>query len=285
MKKAFTVILAFLCVFSLFCGCTAYNNTDTATPDEADPANTTTVTASSDEIQTNAPAEDSSAEKAVKVYMDNMDLWEADAEDNDWYGYLFLDLDFDGVLELVSSTNTSSGSYSYNKYYRADIENGTVSEIPFPDINEEMQCDFTGTDYPQLYKNNTTGKLKYMTFNNLREDPTSHSVYMGELYLDDAGNIAVNELWSFSYKMDSSNLEGYCTYTVPGDDGTSKSVDYDAYLKTLEQYEAENTNMLLEFKTVSGRGTNDAGYTNFADLDYDSRYELLLESYKAFSYK
>ncbi|MBR3971711.1 MAG: hypothetical protein IKJ83_02345 [Ruminococcus sp.] len=270
MKKLISLILAVLFVMAIFCGCAKEEDTNTAADN-----NPTETTA--------APAEPSLSEEAVRIYMDNMDLWKAEVDDTSWYGYLFLDLDFDGVLELIAATNMGTGFFSYNKYYRVDMDSKTVSEIPFPDVIEEMQCDYTGIDYPQLYKNNETGKLKYMMYDNSRSGAMQYTTTISELWMEN-GSIASHNLWTYDYLMDYDHQEGVETFTVYGEDNSSENVDKDGYYAVLEEYENNNTRQELKFLTVSGRGSDTADYDSFADLDYNAQYELLLESYNAFSY-
>ena len=273
MKKTLSLVLALLLFVSVFCGCAKDSNSETS------------KTSTTDEVSTTAPAtaENVAPEEIVKMYMDNADVWANDSEGIDWFGYLFLDLDFDGVLELVYTTCMGTGFYSYNKYYKLDTDTKTVSEIPFPDVVEDMQCDYTGIDYPQLYKNNSTGELKYMMYDNARDGLFRHTTHLSELFLDENGNVSVNYLWSFDYTADEDNTNGTFTYTNY-ENNVAKEVDEETYDKTINQYETDNTNLNLQFKTIAGHGTIETEYSNFAELDYDAQYELLLESYNAFSH-
>ena len=279
MKKLISVIISLLCITSALCGCTK----DTDTTPTSDSKTTTAASDNTTESSASADKPDA-AEEAIRIYMDNMDIWQAETDDTSWYGYLFLDLDFDGTLELIASTNTGTGFFSYNKYYKLDTESETVSEISFPSINEEMQCDYTGIDYPQLYKDNATGKLKYMMYDNTRNGAMHHTTTISELWYEN-NIINTKNLWTYDYLMDYDHQEGVETFTIYGDDNTTQTVDKDSYYNVLAQYENNNTHQELTFLTVSGTGNEENDYDSFADLDYDAQYELLLESYKAFSYK
>ena len=278
MKKFLSLILALLCVLSVFCGCSSYqelnvNQSETTTTEEATEPETPPS-----HTNTKEPKD------IVKIYMDNIDVWKANAESTEWYGYLFLDLDFDGVLELVSSVCRGTGFFSENKYYKANLDTNTVSEIPFPNKNSSMECDLTGIDYPQLYKNNATGKLKYLMYDNMRNGAANTTTTISELWMDENGNVATKNLWTFNYAAESYNVQGVYTYMTYDEDGKAITITESEYDELLEQYEIANTNLKMEFKTVSGYGTIESDYSDFHALDYNSQTELLLESYNAFKY-
>lgn len=276
MKKIISFVLVLVLTLSVFCGCSSSENkTDTQT--EA-----TEATTEPQNLPTHSKA--TSDEAVVKVFMDNIDVWKSTVESTEWYGYLFLDLDFDGVLELVSTVCRGTGFFSENKYYKADMQAKTVSEIPFPGRDSSMECDLTGIDYPQLYRNNATGKLKYLMYDNMRNGAANTTTTLSELWLDENGNIATQNLWTFDYAAESYDVQGVYTYITYDESGKAITITEAEYDELLEQYEIANTNLKMEFKTVSGYGTIESDYSDFHSLDYNKQTELLLESYNAFKY-
>ena len=276
MKKIISFVLVLVLTLSVFCGCSSSENkTDTQT--EA-----TEATTEPQNLPTHSKA--TSDEAVVKVFMDNIDVWKSTVESTEWYGYLFLDLDFDGVLELVSTVCRGTGFFSENKYYKANLDTNTVSEIPFPNKNSSMECDLTGIDYPQLYRNNATGKLKYLMYDNMRNGAANTTTTLSELWLDENGNIATQNLWTFDYAAESYDVQGVYTYITYDESGKAITITEAEYDELLEQYEIANTNLKMEFKTVSGYGTIESDYSDFHSLDYNKQTELLLESYNAFKY-
>lgn len=286
MKKSLSVILVLLLVISVFCGC-AKDSSDTDKTTSATSAttvNTTETVASTTEV-TFTPDGKLAAEAAVRIYMDNIDVWKYESENPKWYGYLFLDLDSDGVLELVKTEVSGYAINSDNNYYRIDTDTNSVVEISFPDKIADNQWDFNGTDYPDLYKNNATGKCHFMTYNNNRHEEVDSTITIGELYMDDNHTLKERNLWSIYVDVNEEtlNLNSYI-YTVFDENGNGTTVSEETYFKTLDDYEKENTNLNLEFKTVIGQGDGAIDSKAFADQDADSQYKLLLESYKAYKF-
>jgi len=282
MKKYFSVLMALLCILSVFCGCSDTQNTkETSAPASTDKADTTTVAPT-----TEAPEDTSLAAKYVKIYMDNIDMWKYTPEANQQCGYLFLDLNSDGVLELIQSTSTGYENKSNNKYYAIDTATETVFEVPFPDKDEENQCDFNESSYPQIYKNNATGKIHFLTANQIKSEEINTTYVIGEMYMDENFTIKAKNLWELASEYNPQTFElSSEEFFVYDENGEKTSVYKSTYEATLAKYEEENTNLLLKKMVVSGIDSDSDGHINFSDLDYDNQYKLLLESYNTYSYQ
>ena len=274
MKKTIALLLAVLCVFALFCGCSKSSEQ--------------TNSATADEVTTQAPATtepEFSAEEIVQIYMDNMSVWEYVPVSSEAYRYLFLDLDFDGILELITTTMQGSAQASDNKFYRVDTETKTVSEIPFPDKNPNQQWDFEGGDYPQIYRNNETGELKYMVYDHERAAAMAAGMHIGELTLDSDGNISSKNLWATSYIGAESPLsetgEDSYSFSIYDENSNAKEVSEEEYTNYVADYENKNTHMELDFYVVESANVE---YT-FTELTKEEQAEKLLMSYTVFSYK
>ena len=99
--------------------------------------------------------------------MNNIEKWQIDPDKTrmsmEGYCYVFLDLDFDGVLELIASEVQGSGRYSKNSFYRISDDKTSIELIPFDEsVNQKNQCDLIFEDSPVLYKNKSTGNYEYI---------------------------------------------------------------------------------------------------------------------------
>lgn len=276
MKKYLSVLFALLLMISVLCGCA-----EDKAADDTDNQTATTPAATTE----NTAVDKFSPENIVQIYMDNIDVWKHTSDTPVWYGYVFLDFNGDDVLELVKTTITGYEQTSDNTFYRVDTDTNTVVEIPFPDKVEDDQWDFNGNDYPDLYKNNATGEFRLMTSDYSRSDDMSNSTVIGELYMDENGNLQTRKMWSVDVVFENGDYSNaIVSYNVFDEDGNKNPASEEDYLNTLDKYEKENTNMLMEFKTVIGQGDGTTYNEDFASLDRDFQYNLLLESYKAYKY-
>ena len=274
MKKIISVFLLVLFAMGIFCGCAKDNTEDDHNHDHGNEVTTTTTSA-------DVPG-DPFADENVKIYMDNRSVWEYTPEGTEWYGYLFLDLDFDGTLELIRATNAGTGFFSTNKFYKIDKANNTVTELEYTVKKGESQWDFTGGDYPQLYKNNATGELKYMVYDNYRNGMSEGGMSIGEMTLENS-EVITKKLWAFDYAAESEDLNGEFTfvYRTFDEKENAKEVDADAYEDTLAKYEENNTHMNLTFEIVDSTSSS----TPLSELSDTELQEILLRAYNHFSYK
>lgn len=264
MKKLLALSLSVLLLFGTLCAC---GSDDTATPDE-----------STTPVNTTAP----SAQEAVQMYLDNSSVWDITTNEAKWLSALFLDLDFDSTLELVvTSVSTSDYSLVDYKFYKLDAETNSISEIPYPGKEKSADWDFGG-DYPQLYRDNSTGEYKYLVYDNTRDSNTNGVMCIGELTLDSSSNICTSPLWSFTYSVSgySDTADSEFHYYTFDKDGNKEEVDEETYDSTLNSYEQNNTNLNLTFKLVE---SNTIEYT-YSDLTAEEKFDMLLEAYNAFSY-
>lgn len=275
MKKTISALLCLLMLASLLAGCNTNKQNNDATQGATDAPVTTAPT-----------AEEGSAEAAaaVQLYMDNKEVWEIIQDENSvsWYGYLFLDLDFDGTLELIAAQNGGTETRSDNKFYKLDTENNTVVELDYPDKGED-QWDFTGGDYPKVYRNNETQELKYMVYDHIRGGDYTFAMRIGELMLDKDSTVVSKDLWGIKYSMaDPDDSEsGETTFQIFDSEGVETNTDEDTYYNTLSEYELNNTLMDLQFQVVEGFASD---YT-YTELTEAEQQELLLAGYMAYSCK
>ncbi|MBE6712221.1 MAG: hypothetical protein E7580_01735 [Ruminococcaceae bacterium] len=209
-----------------------------------------------------------SPESAVEIYMANKDLWMENPEFPPMagYGYCLLDLDFDGVLELINSVNDGSMRLSTNKYFRIDLDNLTVETIA-PATEDEMEgidYSLTGESDGKLVKNRSNGKMFYIFSDYTRVTFGEAGEVFYENYMKN-GKMYEKEL-SFEYV--SEEKTGY-TFR-------DEEVSEAEYEKKYEAYYKENQNMNLVWEVVDGE--------EFDKASIARQTEMLLSAYKKFSY-
>lgn len=258
MKRLLIISLSLFILLGMLCAC---SSDSTSTADEA---------GTTEAVETDA-----------KIYLDNAAVWEVQSTST-WFGYMFIDLDFDGTLELVQSTREANSDNTVNKFFRLDKETKTVTEISCSDTDAVSIWNFEGGDYPQLYKDNTTGQLKYMVYDNAREAATEGGSRIGELTYNETDGIKTRSMWGFQYASVDGTLEGEFTFTYLSYDENNKAqeISSDEYNKVLEDYESKNTNLGLKFKYIE---QTTESYV-YSDLTAEEKLNVLEEAYNAFSY-
>ena len=286
MKKVLLICLSAILVFSLF-GCVKQTPADpietTASPQQTTAAGTTaapqTAPAPTQAPTTAAPIVNKTLTpaEAVKIYQDNYSLWQKDPDEfyMAGYYYLFLDLDFDGVLELVTTEVQGTGRFSTNKYYKINLADNSVEEIPADKNQGESSLDYYLEDSPELYKNKTTGEYLYIGKDYIRTGGGMDFTAEKTLALKDG---VISETSLFSYERIDAGVsssgetqEFYRVYSLE-----NSEVDKTTYDNERAAYFADFIDVDLDTETIDG-----ADYHNATDAD---KFELLLESYTEFSY-
>ena len=216
-----------------------------------------------------------SPESAVDIYMANKSIWMENPEYSpmNGYGYCLLDLDFDGVLELISSVCDGSGRYSYNKFYRINIKSSSIEEF-----KSEANQDDGGIDYydsardSKLLKNQTSGK-KFYVFKNYGHVSSKEVILSySESYMEKTKfheNFLFSEYWHPDYdnNMDDTVRE----YTFRG-----KKVSKTEYEQRTAAFYSENKDLNLVWTCIPG--------ADFDKSDDSTQRQLLLNAYRGFSY-
>lgn len=286
MKKIILICLSAILVFALF-GCgnqtTADPKETTAAPQQSTAADATaapqTAPAQTQAPTTAAPVVNKTLTpaEAVKIYQDNASLWQKNPDEfyMGGYFYLFLDLDFDGVLELVTTEVQGTGRYSTNKYYKINLADNSVEEITSDKDKGESSIDYYMDDSPELYKNKTTGEYLYIGKDYIRAGGGMDFTAEKTLALKD-GVISETSLFSYE-RIDaavSSNGETQEIYRVYSLE--NNEVDKATYDNERASYFADYIDADLDTETIDG-----GDYSNATDAD---KFELLLDSYTEFSY-
>ncbi len=221
-----------------------------------------------------------SPKSAVEIYMANKEVWKRTTDDMYVYSYSLLDLDFDGVLELITTEFGGSGRYSYNSYYRINIDDKTVEEILSPGIPEsDGGYDYNMyEEYPQLYKNKADGKMFYYCADFVNIMSHENVIFYGKMYYD--GKEIYTE-YMFSEYISAANTTANSTNTDINtysyySNGTHADITEDEYNKKFAEFQSNSTNMNLKWKSIPCE--------DFDSADTATQTKLLTDAYLAFSY-
>lgn len=282
MKKLIALILIMVMAFGICaCGMPAdysaffppeYDNRTTAPKDAPTAPQTNPETQPQTEPK---PDPVLSPESAVTIFLNNVDTWIL--EDRMYmagYQYLFLDLDFDGVLELIATYCDGSGRFSSNDYYKIDLSDYSIKTINDNHSTGDSAVDYILVDYPQLLREPSTDRTFYIMADMVRVGMMA-SVIEAETYIENE-TINFDPLFSkYIYIMESENTPEEESFSIYKN-GAYQDVDKSAYEQAYEEYYHKYDNLNLTYGSVYG--------SDFAKASDSERYDLLLEAYESFSY-
>ena len=300
MKKLFAIFLILACMLSLS-ACSISNfiskesdtkstETETAlqseiesTPSTEVTSSTTPKTESSSKNQTSSKAKTDNNQKkilspksAVDIYMKHKNIWmeNSEYEPMNGYGYCLLDLDFDGVLELISSRNEGSARFTYNKFYKINIQKQTVEEFK-PKSEEKYDDDvdyYAMSHTSKLLKNKSTGVKFYLFQNYTRVSSEEGSITYSKSYFKN-GKLCEDYLFSEYWHPDYANntSEEIWEYSFNGKDVSKKE-----YNKKTKAFYKENPDQKLVWECIAG--------SEFDKADTITQQKMLLNAYRKFSY-
>ncbi len=282
MKKLIALILITVMAFGI-CACGMPTDYSAFFPPEYDnrttaPKDAPTAPQTNPETQPQTePKPDPvlSPESAVTIFLNNVDTWIL--EDRMYmagYQYLFLDLDFDGVLELIATYCDGSGRYSDNHYYRINLSDYSIETVVVDNYDDYNQVDYTLTDYPKLLRETSTNRLFYIKADMVRVGMMA-SVVEYESYFENE-TLKFNSIFQKYISLDSSsNPQEEEFYRVITGENSPK-IDKSAYEQAYEEYYHKYDNLNLTYGSVYG--------SDFAKASDSERYGFLLEAYESFSY-
>lgn len=251
--------LSFLCAAALIFCLTACGNTKTESTGDA-------ATEEPEEIAV------LSVESAVEIYFQNMDVWVESPEKTPMssYGYCLLDLDFDGVLELITSVCDGSGRYSTNRIYKIDPKEGKVT---FLRNEESADPDYYYLkDKTQLLKNSADGTLFYLVAEYTRVNDREGGI--GYYEISEKGE-TVSEKLAFS-ETTSLDYAGGTDGKIREFTFFGKTCSKTEYEQLQAKYYKENTDLNLKWTAIDGEV--------FAAADDNAKKELFRNAYTGFSY-
>lgn len=223
-----------------------------------------------------------SPESAIDIYMANKNIWMFNDEyiPMQRYGYCLLDLDFDGILELIKSANDGSGRYSNNNYYKINLENNSVEEVPSLAEGYGGGYDYyyLGTENIKLLSNKSNDSKFYYCTDYERIMTGDYVTRYGKMYLKD-GKIQSDDLFAnhqceARLQGNSEKINEYFYYGIG--DGACPDVSEAEYNQFIADFFAENTDLHLVWNCIDG--------VEFDNADDGTKKQILLDAYRSFSY-
>lgn len=216
-----------------------------------------------------------SAESVADICLKNRKIWEFD--ENSFpgkCGYYFIDLDFDGVPELVSTTTQGSEFFTTDLFYKINAEKETVDELLF---SGNGSADFIfGTSqesgYPKLLRGKD-GNMFYFCRSYSRASAGNYSLSYSRVTVS-GGKVRSELLFSEDVftQDDSSTEHKYYSYAS----GKHTELSEQQYSAAVDAFFAENADMHL---TVGCIDSNE-----FSAADTAGQRKMLAEAYRSFGY-
>ena len=217
-------------------------------------------------------------EEAVEIYLENKSLWMLNPEYMPMAGYYYalLDLDFDGVLELLTNINDGSGRFSTNTFYRINPETRAVEKVKIASGEEDICYDFFSSDDIKLYKAKDDTLMYYC--NDLTRVRTGeYGTLYGWLYMEDEEMASQELFFEHIYDQDLSASEGVTNQYFYYENGNDIEVNESKYNAKKVEFFKDYTDMELKADVIFGQDLDDAAP--------QKQKELLLEAYMNFEYK
>ena len=216
------------------------------------------------------------AEEIVDIYFRNQNVWLPEVYmPMGGFRYIFLDLDFDGMLELVVNVNDGSGRYSTNTYFKINKNTKMIEEIK-TDETDKPEFGFDYGNEIKLVKNSSTGKMRYYCVDFLRVSNWDYGSYYGVMCLENSKiNTEVLFCETFTAAGAYGNAEDVETFYYHVG-GKSVEITKEDYNKRINAFFTENKDLNLKFEAVDGY--------EFGDATPSQQKAMLLKGYKAFSY-
>lgn len=240
-----------------------------------------------------APQYASTAEHAAQILWNNTDKW-LPSEDEPYAKpyYCFMELDWDGIPELVYCDIQGSGHYSYNRYFKIDVQNETVREIPhgsirragyaLPDDYFEVSADMDLRRELKLYRSGSTGETVYWGEDYERAYQGAYSLSYGFLHTS-AGSVYEDYLFDSSV-MTYQNGETENHYRKNGqtynEDVELSESEFESQIQSLL---SDYTDLHVQYRFVDILADENWDVT-FNGMNGEGVKKLLVESYNAFSY-
>lgn len=215
-----------------------------------------------------------SAESVADICIENRQVWEFGENSVGNCGYCFIDLDFDGMPELVSTSTQGSGLFTTDFFYKINSEKSAVESLP---LSGNGNADFKlnaaqDGDYMKLLRDGD-GNMFYFFCSYARASAGNYAVSYSRVTVS-GGKVQSELLFSEDVytNEDSQSEHKYYSYA----DGKQTELSEQEYKNTFDSFLADNTDMHLT-----------AGYIDnneFSAADSAKQREMLAESYRAFGY-
>lgn len=218
-----------------------------------------TLTGTFSMLQTNAVSDD-----VIKTVLDNRDVWNLKKSNNDDYNYsyvLFLDLNFDGKPEFISSEVAPLSQHLY-KFYDLDLNNKALDKM-----NELMMSANLNNVVFDSYSHNSEW---FYTVKSLVNNPPQTRYFTNKITFDN--EISIKSL--FQKNIFTNDLSKYDNwkYYDNAKESLVNTTESD-YNRRYEEYFSSLTNLNLKYKIVEIKYTD----------SYNTAYEKLKQSLDNFS--
>lgn len=224
-----------------------------------------------------------SPQSAVRIYLNNFNTWKVDKDTfymNGTY-YLFLDINFDGILELICSTCDGSGRYSQNRYYKINTNDYSVVQLDYHKSvsidKDESFCDYYNKDKFMLLEDKNKGEKSYLVYDYLRVSSDDYGMrydilksFEESIYFESKFSTHVISAVGSS---SGTNEDKYFIY----ENDQSTEVSEAEYNELFNSFLGNHKDLSLEFNYIF-----DA--QSFEALSAEEQYQKLLDIYMSFSY-
>ncbi len=240
---------------------------------------TSIVETTTEVVETTAASVNTQAltpEEAVEIFVNNKSVWLQDIDYANIEGYGFLDLDFDGNLELVYGNLMGTGFFTYASVYKIDTKDNSVYEVSNP-LNENSSMYDIFSEELKLVKDKDTGELKYYASDFMRNGWAENATSYGLFYMKNDEIVSEKKFSEITSTSEAENGEYVEEKTYKCfENGTWLEVNETEYNLKKNAFEKDNKNMYLRWSYVNA---DEAEKANSKEL-----YNRLLDVYTAFSY-
>lgn len=266
MKKI--LLMLALCTLIVF-GC---NKKDDALTDE-------NVIVQEDMERSEEEGQKLTGEQACEIYFSQKDKWQYNGETSpmNGYGYCLLDLNFDGVCELIKNVNNGSGRFSYNEYFKINPQSLEVEKIASPEFEYGNGYDYRMFDEDlKLLMSSSDASAFYLCKNYTRITTGVYTLEYGKMNMSLDGIEIEESLFSeYHDERDEENPDNQThLYNVKKDESFVEV--------NKQEYEAAMAEMYRQYYDSEVKWTCIDG-EEFDGADSDTQKKLLSDAYNSFS--
>ena len=137
-----------------------------------------------------------SAESVADICIENRQVWEFGENSVGNCGYCFIDLDFDGMPELVSTSTQGSGLFTTDFFYKINAEKSAVESLPLSgNGNSDFKLNAAQDgDYMKLLRDGD-GNMFYFFCSYARASAGNYAVSYSRVTVS-GGKVTAKIIWS-----------------------------------------------------------------------------------------
>ncbi len=216
-----------------------------------------------------------SSQETAEIYLSQKELWQYDGDHIPMMGYSYclLDLDFDGVCELIRNVNAGSGRFSYNEYYRINSDSRKVEIIPADDMENGNGYDYGRFEDEIRLLSGVSDNLRFFFCKNYTRISTGvYTLDYGKMYLAPDGIHTEILFGEYHDERDEANQEHL--YNVK-ENGNFRDVDKQTYDDCMTSFLAENYDSDMKWSCIDG--------AEFDSADGDTQKQMLTDACEKFT--